>query len=150
MTLCNTRPKRGSCSGHYYEPSFHQQPPVVCIVHCSLPIWILEIERSFGDCVAFYLYLLVLVKCTHSGQSQSQWLRLTLETLHRCPVMWIHEYISIDWFPYMNYNSVKSLKLLHIAFIYIFFSIFSRFYCGCIKMLVILYILQIRNILYEL
>ena len=60
-------------SGHYYEPSFHQQPPVVCMVHCSLPIWILEFEQSFGDCEAFYLYLLVLVKCTHSGQSQSQW-----------------------------------------------------------------------------
>jgi hypothetical protein len=34
-----------------------------------------------------------------------------------------NECISIDWFSYVNFNSVKSLKLLHVAFIYILFSI---------------------------
>jgi hypothetical protein len=29
-------------------------------------------------------------------------------------------FISIDWFPYMNWNSVKSLKLLHVVFIFLF------------------------------
>ena len=29
-------------------------------------------------------------------------------------------FISIDWFPYMNYNSVKSLKLLHVVFLCLF------------------------------
>jgi hypothetical protein len=28
------------------------------------------------------------------------------------------EFISIDWFPYMNCNSVKSLKWFHVAFIF--------------------------------
>jgi hypothetical protein len=31
-----------------------------------------------------------------------------------------NEFISIDWFPYMNWNSVKSLKVLHVAFIFLF------------------------------
>jgi hypothetical protein len=31
-----------------------------------------------------------------------------------------NEFISIDWFTYMNCNSVKSLKLLHVAFIFLF------------------------------
>jgi hypothetical protein len=30
------------------------------------------------------------------------------------------ELISIDWFPYMNCNSVKSLKLLRVVFIFLF------------------------------
>ena len=29
------------------------------------------------------------------------------------------EFISTDWLPYMNCNSVKSLKLLHVAFIFL-------------------------------
>ena len=31
--------------------------------------------------------------------------------------------ISIDWFPYMNCNSVKSLTFLHVAFIFLFIII---------------------------
>jgi hypothetical protein len=31
-----------------------------------------------------------------------------------------HLFISIDWFAYMNCNSVKSLTLLHVAFIFLF------------------------------
>jgi hypothetical protein len=36
--------------------------------------------------------------------------------IHR---LWPIEFISIDWFPYMNCNSVTSFKLFHVAF-YIF------------------------------
>ena len=31
-----------------------------------------------------------------------------------------NEFISIDWFPSMNFNSVKSLKLLHVVLIFLF------------------------------
>jgi hypothetical protein len=43
--------------------------------------------------------------------------------LHPCPVRWNpqgpHEFISIDWLVYMNCNSVKSLELLCVAFIFL-------------------------------
>jgi hypothetical protein len=52
---------------------------------------------------------------------------------HACAPAWSYEihrlgpnsYISIDWFPYINCNSVKSVKLLHVAFIF-WFSISSN------------------------
>ena len=52
---------------------------------------------------------------------------LKVSVTNRCMsvflVMWNpYECISIDWFPYMNCNLVKSLKFLHVAFLS-FFSI---------------------------
>ena len=44
-------------------------------------------------------------------------------------------FISMDWFPFMNCNSVKSLKLLHFAFIFLFrvvslpYSSFKKMTC---------------------
>jgi hypothetical protein len=39
---------------------------------------------------------------------------------HEIPRLEPNWFISIDWFPYMNINSVKSLKLLHDVFIFVF------------------------------
>ena len=48
-----------------------------------------------------------------------------LRPAQSCKIHWLgpNLFISIDWYPYMNCNSVKSLKLLHVAFIFLF-SIF--------------------------
>jgi hypothetical protein len=37
--------------------------------------------------------------------------------IHR---LWTNAFISIDWFPYMSCNSVKSLKMLHVVFLFLF------------------------------
>jgi hypothetical protein len=37
-----------------------------------------------------------------------------------------NEFISIDGFPYMNCNSVESLKLLHVAFIFLLGKLIHR------------------------
>ena len=41
---------------------------------------------------------------------------------HSCEIHRLgrNAFISSDWFPYMNCNSVKSFKLLHVAFIFLF------------------------------
>jgi hypothetical protein len=43
------------------------------------------------------------------------------QQMHICiPRLGSNLFISIDWFPYMNCNSVKSLKLLHVALMFLF------------------------------
>ena len=73
------------------------------------------------------------------GKTQSYWMGLAAKWVGLCPPRPIHgctpaqlgeihrlgpnEFISIDWFPYMNCNSLKSLKLWHVVFV----SLFSIF-----------------------
>ena len=70
------------------------------------------------------------------GKIISEWLGLAPKWLDLCPSSSTHGcapaqsyeihrlgpnlFISIDWFPYMNCNSVKLLKLLHVMFTFLF------------------------------
>ena len=58
------------------------------------------------------------------------YLKVKISVTNRCICVFpVHrlgpnDFISIDWFPYMNCNSVKPLKLLHVAFIFFVLCIY--------------------------
>ena len=77
----------------------------------------------------------------------SGWALLPSMWAHRCAPdqsCQIHklgpnEFISIDWFLSLNWNSVKSLKLLHVAFIFMFgvyfrYSVWMSFIIACVAL----------------